>query len=362
MARGLHAAGFRPTLFYEKDPVAWTTLKESPLSPEPPPEWEKHRGDVRMVDWAEINQPVRLLAGGVPCQPFSLGGNHFADRDPRDMFPETTEAIRILQPRAVFLENVFGLLRDAFRPYFDYILLRLACPSLRPKSNEQWQDHDRRLRKHTEAPGYEPEYVVRWRCFDAADFGVPQNRKRVFIVGTRQGERQYEFPEPTHSRDELKLAQLDGGYWEKRGLSRPRTFPWRGHPRETSGERLPWVTAFDAIADLPTPAKTADRSEFNHWSVPGARSYPGHTGSHPHWPSKAIKAGVHGVPGGENTLRLSKNGEVRYYTLREMARIQTFPDDHIFHGARLHVNRQIGNAVPCRLAEQLARPLLSLLS
>jgi DNA (cytosine-5)-methyltransferase 1 len=100
---------------------------------------------------------------------------------------------------------------------------------------------------------------------------------------------------------------------------------------------------------------------MNHWAVPGARAYVGHAGSRLDWPSKTIKAGVHGVPGGENIL-LADDGAVRYFTLRETARLQTFPDEHHFEGARLHVTKQIGNAVPCDLAEIVADPLFKLLS
>src|SRR5262249_10205893 len=92
--------------------------------------------------------------------------------------------------------------------------------------------------------------------------------------------------------------------------------------------------------------------------IGGAKSYSGHSGSVMDWPSKAIKAGVHGVPGGENTLR-DERGRFRYYTMREAARIQTFPDSHFFFGARLRITRQIGNAVPCMLGEIFARPLLA---
>lgn len=78
------------------------------------------------------------------------------------------------------------------------------------------------------------------------------------------------------------------------------------------------------------------------------------------WPAKTIKAGVHGVPGGENTIT-DDDGAFRYFTLRETARMQTFPDKHLFKGARIHVTRQIGNAVPCLLATNLAQPLFNLI-
>jgi len=80
---------------------------------------------------------------------------------------------------------------------------------------------------------------------------------------------------------------------------------------------------------------------MNHWKLQGAKSYPGHSGSTMDWPAKTIKAGVHGVPGGENTI-IEDAGTFRYFTLREAARIQTFPDEHLFKGARIHITRQIG--------------------
>jgi DNA (cytosine-5)-methyltransferase 1 len=361
LALGLTAAGFSPSVFFERDAHAWSTLAENELMLKEPPGWDEHRGDVRRVEWSTIQQPVRLLAGGVPCQPFSLAGTHYADRDERDMFPEATQAIAALRPRAFLIENVFGLLREAFRPYFEYILRRLECPSVSPRRHEPWLDHDKRIRRHQRSPGYEPDYVVSWRCVDAADYGVPQNRKRVFIVGTRYGEPTYWFPQPTHSKESLKHRQEDGQYWEERDLARPDVLPWNGRLHDPPEDRLPWVTVFDAIKDLPPPTTAEEASKMNHWTIPGARSYRGHTGSPLHWTSKTIKAGVHGVPGGENTLRTGPNGDVRYYTLREAARIQTFPDRHVFQGARIHVTRQIGNAVPCNLVRQLAAPLWDML-
>jgi DNA (cytosine-5)-methyltransferase 1 len=360
MCLGLRAGGFRPSLLYELDQFAWKTLKTNNLVVSDPPAWEEHKGDVRRVDWHLIQQPVRLLAGGVPCQPFSLAGRHRADEDERDGFPEFTRAIRALRPQAVLAENVYGLLREAFRPYFDYILRRLECPSIAPKLDETWQDHDLRIRKHQRSARYEPEYVVTWRVVDAADYGVAQNRRRVFIIATRYDLSGYRFPKPTHSRDALLRAQATEAYWEKRGFWRPDDCRNPKFQEKEDG-KLPWVTVFDALNGLPDPARNPQGAWMNHWLIPGAKSYHGHTGSPLHWPSKTIKAGVHGVPGGENTLLLNGNGRVRYYTFREAARIQTFPDDHLFEGGRRQITRQIGNAVPCGLTEQIARPLFETL-
>ena len=86
--------------------------------------------------------------------------------------------------------------------------------------------------------------------------------------------------------------------------------------------------------------------------------YPGHSGSLLDEPSKTIKAGAHGVPGGENMLVLD-SGEVRYYTVRESARIQTFPDTYRFVASWTESMRQIGNAVPVKLAEVVGRSVFS---
>jgi DNA (cytosine-5)-methyltransferase 1 len=110
-----------------------------------------------------------------------------------------------------------------------------------------------------------------------------------------------------------------------------------------------WRTVRDAISGLPDPRNETAHSMANHEYRSGARPYAGHSGSVLDEPSKTIKAGAHGVPGGENMLVLD-NGDLRYYTVRESARIQTFPDDYLFHGSWTESMRQIGNAVPVRLA------------
>ena len=109
----------------------------------------------------------------------------------------------------------------------------------------------------------------------------------------------------------------------------------------------------DAIFDLPDPEAHPDQTILNHVFQPGARPYPGHTGSPMDEPAKTLKAGDHGVPGGENMLCLP-NGQFRYFTVRESARIQTFPDNFAFHGSWTETMRQLGNAVPVQLAQVIA--------
>jgi DNA (cytosine-5)-methyltransferase 1 len=100
---------------------------------------------------------------------------------------------------------------------------------------------------------------------------------------------------------------------------------------------------------------------LNHVPVPGARVYVGHTGSPLDEPAKTLKAGVHGVPGGENMLAMS-DGTVRYFTVRESARLQSFPDEYFFPGCWGQSMRQIGNAVPVSLAHLLASSIKTCLS
>src|SRR4029079_17841010 len=115
-----------------------------------------------------------------------------------------------------------------------------------------------------------------------------------------------------------------------------------------------WRTVRDAIGDLPDPETTSLRKlPQGHQYQPGARAYVGHTGSALDEPAKALKAGDHGVPGGENMLR-RPDGSVRYFTVRESARLQTLPDDFLFHGSWTETMRQLGNAVLVELALTVA--------
>jgi len=116
---------------------------------------------------------------------------------------------------------------------------------------------------------------------------------------------------------------------------------------------LAWRTVRDAICDLPDPERFPGKVQAHRFQ-PGARTYPGHTGSPMDEPAKALKAGDHGVPGGENMLR-RVDGAVRYFTVRESARIQTFPDSFLFEGTWSEIMRQLGNAVPVRLASVIAK-------
>ena len=357
LAIGLQKAGFAPFSLYERDKFACKTLRSNTESKKPTLQGVVEELDVHDIKWGNIPSPVRLLAAGAPCQPFSLGGRHLAEQDGRNLFPEVFRAVRALRPRAILLENVRGLIRSSFRPYFESILRQLRYPSLKPKHDELWLEHNRRLIDHETANKSRPEYVVTWKPVDAADYGVPQNRHRVFIIATTPDLSEFEFPSETHSKIALLRDQLVGTYWDRHDRKRPRC---SDEPPEKDG-KYPWTTVRDTLSKLPDAAKCEADSRMNHWLIPGARIYPGHVGSKLDWPAKTIKAGVHGVPGGENIL-IDDHGGIRYFTLRETARLQTFPNNHIFEGARLHITRQIGNAVPCDLSAAISLPLFRMLN
>lgn len=148
-------------------------------------------------------------------------------------------------------------------------------------------------------------------------------------------------------------------YWERHGVVRKQRIVSKKGAEQLSFEicagKLPWRTVRDTLSDLPDPQFSPLKGSriANHKFQPGARAYPGHTGSPLDEPAKTLKAGVHGVPGGENMLA-RENGEIRYFTVREAARLQTFPDEFVFHGSWTECMRQIGNAVPVALATILA--------
>ncbi|MBZ5639199.1 MAG: DNA cytosine methyltransferase [Acidobacteriia bacterium] len=366
LALGVSAAGFGHEALVEWDADACETIRENQRrGVHPTTKWPVHEMDVADFDYMEVAPGLDLLAGGPPCQPFSLGGKHRGHRDTRNLWPEALRAVRALHPKALLFENVKGLARPSFSDYFEYIRLQLAYPEFVSRKAEGWQDHLGRLRRHEiKGRDRQPEYAVRWNILNAADYGVPQRRERVFIVAVRSDLGiAWSFPDPTHSQDALLRDQwVTGEYWERHGVSkrrRPKT-PEQLRPRIDKIRSLcafgtqPWRTVRDALLELPDPGrKTNSEAVLNHRFNPGARAYPGHTGSPLDEPAKALKAGVHGVPGGENMLA-HEDGTVRYFTVRECARIQTFPDRYSFHGCWSEAMRQLGNAVPVELARCVA--------
>lgn len=364
---GVSKSGFQPQLVVEWDKYCCDTIRENKARrTEIIASWPLIESDVRDVSFQEYEGKVDLVTGGPPCQPFSLGGKHRGQSDSRDMFPQAVRAVREVIPRAFIFENVKGLTRASFASYFEYIRLQLTYPECKRRNSESWTEHLGRLERHHTKGKYEGlKYNVVARVLNAANFGVPQKRERVFFVGLRSDVGvEWHFPEPTHSRASLLWDQSNGDYWDRhrvrkadRVLDKRISMAAVDRPKER-----PWRTVRDALKDLPDPEQHSllAKAFYNHRFQPGARSYKGHTGSPMDEPAKTLKAGVHGVPGGENMLRRA-DGSVRYFTVRESARLQCFPDDFVFHGSWSETMRQLGNAVPVDLGRIVANDIAKVL-
>ncbi|RVP48142.1 DNA (cytosine-5-)-methyltransferase [Sinorhizobium medicae] len=363
---GLHDAGFKPVAVFEWDDYCVDTVRENQQrGMKAVKGWKVRHGDVRDVDFRSFEDKIVLVSGGPPCQPFSMGGKHAAYDDHRDMFPQAIRAVRQSRPRAFIFENVKGLTRASFRNYFEYVRLQLSHAEIIKGEDESWQDHLSRLEQHHTSGSREGlNYRVVTQLLNAANYGIPQKRERVFFVGIREDlGRAFHFPHETHSRESLLWDQINGDYWDRHRVAkkdRPEIAASDRISRMSMPDELPWRTVADALVGLPDPTKKipSDIIVYNHRFQPGARSYPGHTGSPLHEPAKTLKAGVHGVPGGENMVR-RPDGSVRYFTVRESARLQTFPDDYVFHGSWTETMRQLGNAVPVELAAVVGRSVAS---
>ncbi|MDA0564662.1 DNA cytosine methyltransferase [Streptomonospora sp. S1-112] len=406
LAMAVHRAGFRPLLFNEFAKRACETLEanvavrvpsgERPTVPRAGERVPLVAGDVQELDMGYLAGRVDVLAGGPPCQPFSLGGVAKGDEDKRNMFPQMFRAVREIRPKAVICENVRGLLRPSFRPYFDYIQRELKLPFEERAEDATWREHDaylvERLKREPDDPT--ERYDVVMVPVNAADYGVPQIRHRVILVAFRWdlGADLALFRrlvQPTHSETALIRSMDDGGYWERhsdvpahvreRVMGRlPRSVPM------SDGLR-PWHTLRDAITGIgdnkplpEIPDEWLDRTEHllggftEHIGWPGARIYDGHTPNELDRPAKTVKAGVHGVPGGESVMLLDDlvpggdgiggdRYKHRYMTVRETARVMTFPDSWVLKGPRGEKMRQLGNAVPVALGEVFANAVAAVL-
>lgn len=331
---GFEAAGFETTVAVEMDHACCETLSANRS-------WPVLESDITKVSAREVLRAAGLrvgdadvLIGGPPCQPFSKSG-YWKRGDARrlnDPRAETLGAyLRMLEetrPKAFLLENVEGL---AFRNKDEGLTLIL--------------DEVKAINRRR-GTRYDPVFQV----VNAASFGVPQLRKRLIMVGARDGTR-FEFPQPTHR---LTTEIVDEGDDK---LEPPRT-------------------AWDALADVVLDPNE-DVAATGRWadllpSIPEGSNYLWHTdrgGGEPlfgwrrrYWsfllklaknkPSWTVQAqpGPGSGPFHWDNRRLS---------MRELCRLQTFPDDVVVRGSRHVVHRQIGNAVPSLLAEVFARAIRS---
>ncbi|MGC4935947.1 DNA cytosine methyltransferase [Gordonia sp. DT30] len=177
-ALGLERAGFEHQLAIELDEHACSTLLMNR------PNWDVRTGDVADTQvWKPADfEGVDLLAGGVPCPPFSIAGKQLGASDERDLFAWAVEQVATIRPRALMLENVRGLSTPRFAPYRQRILDRLAVL------------------------GYEPF----WRLLSASDYGVPQLRPRFVLIALRKEDAPYfSWPSPAEFAPSVGMALFD---------------------------------------------------------------------------------------------------------------------------------------------------------
>jgi DNA (cytosine-5)-methyltransferase 1 len=329
---GVERAGYAVTYAVENDVIAVETLRQNRKR------WFPALSDVEPLDITELEADsvredlgvergeVDLLVGGPPCVAFSKSGFHLKykreGRDPRaGLLGDYLRFLEAFRPQAYLIENVFGLAyRNQSAPFFDALLSGIR------------------------ALGYSVTYGV----LNAADFGVPQNRQRLFIVGSRDG-RTLALPQPTH-----------WGQHERR------------RPPSDLNELAPHVTAGDAVAGLvtePEPGETVN-GKYGHLlpEIPPGRNYlhytehEGHPNPlfkwrsrywtfllklHPERPASTIQ----GQPGPYVGPFHWENRRLR---IPELRRLQDFPDGYEFAGTRRQVQLQVGNSVPPGLAAVVA--------
>jgi DNA (cytosine-5)-methyltransferase 1 len=327
---GFEAAGFETRVALDLDPVACRTMRLNRA-------WPVIEGDIAVVSSDEILRAANLrpgeadvLIGGPPCQPFSKSG-YWASGDARRLddpragtLGQYLRILRDTQPRAFMLENVLGLAYAGKSEGLEFI------------------------RRGVEAINADigTSYELKVQALNAADYGVPQLRERVVIVGSRDGS-DFVFPTPTHA------------------------------PAESAGERglEPHRTTWDALGDLPERSTDPALRMTGKWadllpSVPEGMNYLWHTprgGGAPlfgwrtrYWnfllklakdrPSWTIQAQPGPATGPFHWTS-------RKLSAAELGRLQTFPDDLRYDCSRADVQRLIGNAVPSALAESIARQI-----
>ena len=283
-ALGLAMAGFVHVALVEYEQEYCNVLKANR------PEWNVICADVHKFD-GHPYEGVDLLAGGVPCPPFSVAGKQLGKDDERDLFPEAIRLIREIRPRAVMLENVRGFLDSGFEEYRDHIFTEIKKLG----------------------------YVTHIKLLNASDYGVPQLRPRVVIVGIRKDQAgAFEYPQE-HPRESPTVGETLCDLMSQNG--------WKGAKK--------WAEGADRIA--PT-------------LVGGSKKH----GGPDLGPTRAKNAwaelGVDGKGIANEAPEPDFDGMPRL-TSRMMARIQGFPDTWTFGNKKTVACRMIGNAFPPPVAQ-----------
>lgn len=318
---GFAKAGFDIVYANDNDGAVWETF-------------EKNHGvdiDKRSITEIKSNEIPGIdgVLGGPPCQSWSLAGAMRGINDNRGkLFYEYVRVLNDKKPLFFVAENVPGIISSAHKAEFEKIIKKFS----------------------------EIGYCISYKLIDSRDYGVPQERKRVIIVGYREDiKKQFRFPEPSH---------------------------YSSHVVSITGKQIkPWVALDETIGDLPKAKPAKDKNKANEYT-----EFPNHEymnggfstiymsrNRKKEWGGQSftIQAGGRHAPlhpdstkmrkvGEDKWIFDSKKPEVRRLSVRECARIQTFPDDFIFYYKNISDGyKMIGNAVPVKLAEAIAKQIMS---
>jgi DNA (cytosine-5)-methyltransferase 1 len=295
-ALGLEKAGFEHTALVELDSNACRTLKLNR------PNWNVIRADINRLSFSKsIRGCVDLVAGGLPCPPFSVAGKQLGQDDERNLFPAAVRLVDDVRPKAVMIENVRGLMDAVFEDYRLFV--------------------DKQLRKL----GYRPE----WKLMQASDFGVPQLRPRVVFVAVKKEFKDYfDWPAPTATPptvgERLHDLMASNG--------------WRGARlwSERANEIAPTIVGGSLKHGGPDLGPTRARKAWATLGVDGL--------------------GIADAAPGREFVGMPK------LTVRMVARIQGFPDEWEFFGKKTASYRQVGNAFPPPFAAAVAACIASCLT
>ena len=293
-ALGLERAGFEHVALVDIEPHCCATLKLNRR------DWNVIQADLKAFD-ASNYHGIDLLAGGLPCPPFSVAGKQLGHEDERDLFPTALRLVEEMRPRALLIENVRGLFDPSFAPYREFIVAQL------------------------ETLGYCSE----WRLLNAADFGVPQSRPRTILVAFRDGwPRKFHWPEPKQVKTPT-VGQVIGDLMAEDG--------WEG--------AMAWARQADRIA--PTIVGGSTKHGGPDLGPTRARKM---------WAEMDVDGlGIADSPPPPGFTGMPK------LTVRMVARLQGFPDDWQFSGRKTASCRQVGNALPPPLAEAVGKSIYTAL-
>lgn len=308
LALGLENAGLNNIFLNEVDKDCVKTLKTNR------PKWNIVLGDVKDINFKGMKADV--VTGGFPCQAFSYAGKKLGFEDTRGtLFFEFARAVKEIQPKIFIAENVAGLISHN------------EGKTLKTMIDILENDLD--------------DYTVKYKVLNAVNYSVPQKRQRLFIVGTKRGV-EFEFPEQHKGiatlKDALKAVPKSLG----QKYSKDREEILKLVPPGGSWVNLP----------LPLQKKYLGKSFYSGGGKRGmARRIS--------WDEPSLTLTC--SPSQKQTDRIHPD-ETRPFTVREYARIQTFPDDWKFIGGLSSQYKQIGNAVPVKLGEAIGRSVLDALA